>query len=50
MKEKITTTLIATVLILVLSGMIFLAIKYPREYPGYDTQPILGPTYPYPLT
>ncbi len=36
-------------LALVVSGMLYLAIKYPREYPGYEIQ--TPPYYsPYPLT
>jgi hypothetical protein len=49
MREKITIIFIGAMLIFVLGGMLYMAIKYPREYPGYnhEYQPIYSP---YPTT
>ena len=47
LKVKVIGFLIGTILIFALGGMLYLAIKYPREYPGYnhEYQPIYPP-YP----
>jgi len=46
MKEKILQIFIGALILFVVGGMLYLAIKHPREYPGYDI-----PTYysPYPI-
>ena len=46
MKERITQILLGAFIIFVISGMVYMAIKYPRAYPGYEI-----PTYysPYPI-
>jgi len=49
MKDKIVGIVLAIVIFIVVSGMLYLAIKYPREYPGYEQS--IPPIYsPYPLT
>ena len=45
MKEKVTGFLLGAIIIFVVGGMLYLAIKYPREYPGYEYQ--LPPVYPH---
>ena len=48
MKEKATAILIGLIIVFVVGGMIYLVIKYPREYPGYEYQypPVYSP-WPY---
>ena len=45
MKEKIVGFLLGAFIIFVVGGMLYMAIKYPREYPGYEisTPPIYSP-------
>jgi len=44
-KDKIVGTLVGIIMVLVIGGMIYLAIKHPREYPGYEyqTPPVYSP-------
>ena len=47
MKDKIVGIAIAILIFIIVSGLLYLTIKYPREYPGYEYQP--PPYYsPYP--
>ena len=39
MKEKVTATFIVILMILILSGMMYMAITNPYEYPGYELTP-----------
>ena len=49
MKEKIIGFLLGITIVFVISGLLYMAIKYPREYPGYDVAP--PPVYsPWPGT
>mgnify|MGYP001161340846 CR=1 FL=1 len=49
MKDKIVGIVLAIVIFVFVSGLLYMAIKYPRAYPGYELQP--PPIYsPYPLT
>ena len=45
MKEKIVGFLLGAFIIFVVGGMLYMAIKYPREYPGYEisTPPVYSP-------
>jgi|ETNmetMinimDraft_8_1059916.scaffolds.fasta_scaffold529269_1 hypothetical protein len=48
MKEKVIGILLGATIIFIVGGLLYLAIKYPRAYPGYEMQ---IPTYysPYPI-
>ena len=47
MKDKLIAIFIGILVVVLVGGMLFLAIKYTRQYPGYEYQ--LPPTYsPYP--
>ena len=47
-KDKIIGTIVGIVMVFMVIGMIYLAIKHPRPHPGYDHQ--LPPTYsPWPI-
>ena len=49
LKEKVIGFLIGAIIIFVISGLLYVAIKYPRAYPGYDLAP--PPIYsPWPAT
>ena len=49
LKEKVIGFLLGAFIIFVVSGMLFMAIKYPREYPGYQID--LPPHYsPWPIS
>ena len=49
MKEKVTGFLLGVIIVFVISGLLYVAIKYPRAYPGYDLAP--PPIYsPWPAT
>ena len=46
MKEKILQIILGALILFVLGSLLYVAIKHPREYPGYEI-----PTYysPYPI-
>ena len=47
-KGKIVGTFVGIIMVFVIGGMIYLTIKYPREYPGYEYQ--VPPYYsPWPI-
>ena len=49
MKEKITQIILGSLILFVLGSLLYVAIKHPRTYPGYDISP--PPVYsPWPAT
>jgi hypothetical protein len=46
MKDKVVGFLLGAIIIFVVAGLLYLAIKYPRQYPGYDEYQI-PPVYPH---
>ena len=45
MKDKLIAIAVGILILLVVSGMLYLTIKYPREYPGYEY--LTPPVYPH---
>ena len=47
MKDKLIAIAVGIFILLVVSGMLYLTIKYPRPYPGFEHQtPPVYPHYP----